>query len=103
MSFPITPPNSSPIGGSRKRSRDDFDEITSPKRWQDTKIHSEVHKNTIQIMLQAQKELQQRELQPNNNQEQMTELLTNQELEQSQFQSSYKQAPYWPVINRVKH
>lgn len=92
MSFTITPPNSSPLG-SKKRGREDDDHVDS-KRWQDTKIHTEVHHNTIQMMLQAQRELQQRE-----NTE--PELYISSEVE-SEETSTYTQSPFWPVLNRVR-
>lgn len=98
----ITPPNSSPL--RRKRSYED-DEVDyyntedSMKRWQDTKIFTETHQNTVQMMINAQKNLQKLEkaglLQTNEKHQP--------EQQQLDEQSNFKQAPYWPVLNKVKN
>lgn len=94
-----TPPNSSPI--RRKRSFQDedyeyYDIHDNIKRLQDTKIFTETHQNTVQMMIDAQKNLQKLE--------KAGLLQIKEDYEQSsQPQDTFKQAPYWPVINRVKN
>lgn len=83
MSYTITPPNSSPIRS--KRGRDD-DDNTHMKRWQKTRIFSETHQATVQMMMEAQRHLQPKV-----------------EIQDPEPEvSTYKQAPYWPQLNRVK-
>lgn len=101
MSFMITPPNSSPLRACKKRDREEYEEDHSDyKRWQHTKIHSEVHNNTVEMMLRAQRTLQQQEACAPQAPESQ-----DSESQDSEFTETctYRQAPFWPVINRVRN
>lgn len=91
--FNITPPNSSPVKLHRKRGRDD-DVVYKIKRWQNQKIHTEVHQKTVQLLFEAQRKAYQTlETEPSLEQEQ------EQEIKEETY--AY-QKPYWPVINKSK-
>ncbi|EGV60491.1 hypothetical protein CANTEDRAFT_116553 [Yamadazyma tenuis ATCC 10573] len=89
----LTPPSSSPI---RKRGRDD-NEDDDTKRWQHNKIHTETHVYTIEMMMNAQRELSRKKPGMSEPTQQEEEAFDTDER-----QSSYKQSPYWPVITRAR-
>lgn len=107
---------SSPIScASHKRKRsEDLDFIThitindhalgdqeigeNTKRCQPHKIHSELHQNTIDLMMKSQKILQE--------QERLRKLYDgessmHEDMETSETKDSFKQRPFWPIINKT--
>lgn len=68
------------------------------KRCQQHKIHSELHQNTIDLMMNSQKILQE--------QERMHKLYDgevsmHEDINMHETKDSFKQRPFWPVINKV--
>ena len=102
---------SSPISASshkRKRS-EDLDNTTRTsinnetnndqgKRYQQHKIHTEVHRGTIELMMKSQKILQE--------QERMQKLYDQddsmyEDIDMQEPKDNFKQKPFWPTINKV--
>ncbi|CUM55709.1 unnamed protein product [Debaryomyces tyrocola] len=68
------------------------------KRCQQHKIHSELHQNTIDMMMKSQKILQEQERLHKlyNEDNPMHEDIVNDETK-----DNYKQRPFWPIINKT--
>lgn len=69
------------IENNRKRRFDDENE--GEKRFQDHRIHSDVHNYTVAMMLGAKQ-------------------VKEEVIEETRVEDEYRQKPYWPVITRVK-
>lgn len=95
-------PSSPETTGCKKRSRE-WDE-SSPikdtgKRIQRTRMHSEVHQNTVSMMMNAQRLIQE--------QEKLFKMGGLEEMEEEEANdkqgSNYQQKSFWPAITRVVH
>lgn len=87
----------------RRRSFDYASEFTrgkDHKKLQHYKIHSELHKYTVETMMKSQQLLQERERLERICQVDHGEVLFEEEMSEQQ---KYHQAPFWPMINRIKN
>lgn len=95
--------SSNSLTTTRKRSFDyngnnddiGIGEIRDMKRWQGKQIFSEIHQNTVKMMLEAQQQLQKRES--------LLQYPSEQLLDRTPIEDNYYQAPYWPVSNKSKN
>ncbi|KAK6201521.1 uncharacterized protein RJT21DRAFT_120582 [Scheffersomyces amazonensis] len=69
------------------------------KKLQRHKIHSELHYHSIQVLLDAQRQLNRLEKQPE--QEHNEVQMTPEHQQEAQPESQYHQKPFWPQLNKL--
>lgn len=99
ITIPSSPFNS--ISHKRKRS-ENMDPVPylkgheNTKKCQQHKIHTESHNNTIQMLMNSQKMLQE--------QERLQKVYGDQDIVQDEEETKecFTQKPFWPVINKLQ-